>query len=121
MQSRPNSQITHRLVDAARKIDAEGNEDEGGNRQAVFDAKSKVIDGYYPNETCYYVAVDLDDEKFFSSMTGTVQYVLGNHGLLYNSMKKDRFGGYHDHTEPIVADWIFHVVDVTWLPEEWAG
>lgn len=116
---RSRSHVGPRLTKAAEEIDLRGEPDEGSNNQAVFSAQAHVIDGYYPDDECHYLGVDLDDEKFLSSMTGSVQYVLAQHGLMYNSFRTDRFEGYQDHTKPIEHDYIFHVVDLTWLPERW--
>lgn len=113
------SHIPHRLRNATEELNRQGTEGQGSNSQAVFDAEYYVIDGYYPGDVCHYVGVDLDDPTFLSSMTGSVQYALAHEGLLYNTVQRDRFDGYQEHTEPIEHDWIFHVVDLTWLPEEW--
>lgn len=111
--------VPHRLRKAAKEIDAAGELEAGSNSQAEFSATHHVIDGYYPGDRCHYIGVDLADEKFLSSMTTTVQSKLTSHGLMFNSFRVERFDGYQEHTDPIEHDWIFHVVDLTWLPEEW--
>lgn len=118
-RSRVNSLVVNKMQKAAVELDQEGNQGEGSNRQAVFDAEHHVIDGYYPCDTVHFIGVDLEDDKYLYSMTGSVQYVLTQHGLMYNSFLTDRFEGYREYTEPVEHDYIFHVVDASsWLPEE---
>lgn len=124
MSQRAKSHIAPRLREAAEEIDENGVAGQGSNKQAVYSAKSYVIDGYYSDgrfhrDLSHYIGVDLEDEKFLQSMTGSVQYILSKHGLMYNTIDTERFDGYQEYTDPIEHDWIFHVVDLTWLPEEW--
>lgn len=116
---RDTSNITPRLAAAAQAINEEGIRGRGGNKQSEYNAVSHSTPGYYPGETCHLLGVDLDDDKYLHSMTITVQYELANHGLMFNSFYTDRFTGYRDGIEPIEHDWIFHVVDLTWLPDQW--
>lgn len=116
---RDTSNITPRLTAAAEAIDENGVKGQGSNKQAEYDAISHSPPGYYPGETCHLLGVDLDDDKYLHSMTISVQYELAQHGLMFNSFYTDQFTGYRNDIERIEHDWIFHVVDLTWLPEEW--
>lgn len=108
--------IAHKVKEATREIDSEGNVGEGGNKQAEFDATDHVVPGYYPNETQYYIGIDVADEWVHSASL-SVQYELVNNGLLTNSFYTDEFTGYADDSTELEHDYIFHVVPLGWLPD----
>lgn len=113
------SHIGSRPRDAAQAIDGNGEPNQGSCKEAEYNATPYSIPGYYPHETCYLLGVDLPDDKYLHSMTVAVQYELAQHGLMFNSFYIGQFSGYRADMKPIEHDWIFHVVDLTWLPEKW--
>lgn len=108
--------IQSRLRSVAETVDREGDRGTGSCKQSEWDAGFRVIPGYYPDEQVHLLTIDLADEKWLHSATISAQYQLTKEALMYNSFWLDQFEGYQDH-DPIKADLIFHVVDVSWLPE----
>jgi len=110
------TRIAGKLRDATEAINRRGTVGKGSNRQAEFDATDHAVPGYYPNETNYYVGVDVD-EKWIHSASLTVQSELTQRGLLTNSFYRDEFTGYGDDNTHLEHDYIFHVVPIGWLPD----
>jgi hypothetical protein len=108
--------MSYMLEEATADIDERGNLGEGSNKQAEFDAESHAVPGYYPNETHYYLGVDVDSEWVHSASL-SVQYILTQHGLMTNSFYVDEFTGYGDDNTHLEHDYIFHVVPLGWLPD----
>ena len=110
------SKIASKLRTATEYINERGTVDKGKNNQAEFDATAHVVPGYYPDETSYYIGVDVEPQWAFSASL-SVQSELTQRGLLSNSFHRDDFTGYPNDDTHIEHDYIFHVVPIGWLPD----
>lgn len=110
------SEIARKLRLATEYINERGTVGKGGNNQAEFDATEYVVPGYYPDETHYYIGVDVEPQ-WIDTASLSVQSELTERGLLCNSFTTEEFTGYGDDETHIEHDYIFHVVPIGWLPD----